>query len=104
MPDIVDILWFEMKDSRPCNTPGGTQPECSQSSQGELSGSLKEQRFFRKDYAVQLGHDKLEGRLVGSLECCWTSTYLFRQSAGAPNEAYFTRYFLQSENFSCASA
>ena len=63
------------------------------------SGASDRQRFFRKDYTVRLGQKQVEGKLVGSLEWYWASTYLFRRNASLPNEAYFTRYFLQSQNF-----
>ena len=69
----------------------------------EPSGDIAHQRLFRKDYAVRLGQKQLEGRLVSSFEWYWSSTYLFRRNASAPNEAYFTRYFLQSEHFGWAS-
>jgi len=55
-------------------------------------------RFFRKDYATSIGPSHLQGELIASLEWYWASTYLYRRSSSAPNEAYFSRYFLQSNN------
>jgi len=52
--------------------------------------------FFRKDYATSVGPPRLQGELLASLEWYWASTYLYRRSSGAPNEAYFSRYFLQT--------
>lgn len=54
--------------------------------------------FFRKDYATSIGPSHLKGELLASLEWCWASTYLYRRSSSAPNEAYFSRYFLQTNS------
>ncbi len=56
-------------------------------------------RFFRKDYTTRIGASALEGALVASLEWYWASTYLYRRISSASNQAYFTRYFLQSQYF-----
>lgn len=56
-------------------------------------------RFFRKDYTTRIGASALEGAIVASLEWYWASTYLYRRISSASNQAYFTRYFLQSQYF-----
>lgn len=55
-------------------------------------------RFYRKDYSMSIGPSHLEGRLVASLEWYLCSTYLYRRKSSYENEAYFTRYFLQTQN------
>ena len=65
-----------------------------------IPGQISERaQFFRKDYAIRLGPEQLDGRLKASLQWYWTSTYLYRRVASAPNEAFYTRYFLQNQNF-----
>jgi hypothetical protein len=54
--------------------------------------------FFRKDYVTSIGPSCLKGELVASLEWYWASTYLYRRSSSESNEAYFSRYFLQTQN------
>ncbi len=53
---------------------------------------------FRKDYGISVGSSHLQGELLASLEWYWASTYLYRRSSNAPNEAYFSRYFLQTNS------
>lgn len=64
--------------------------------------SSERARFYRKDYTVSLGPEQLDGRLKASLQWYWASTYLYRRVASAPNEAFYTRYFLQNQNFGWA--
>ncbi|MEN6500302.1 MAG: hypothetical protein ABFC65_07175 [Rectinema sp.] len=53
---------------------------------------------FRKDYGISIGSSHLQGELLASLEWYWASTYLYRRSSSALNEAYFSRYFLQTNS------
>jgi len=55
-------------------------------------------KFFRKDYTTSIGPSHLHGGLVSSFEWYWASTYLYRRSSSTPNQAYYTRYFLQTQN------
>lgn len=55
-------------------------------------------RFFRKDYATSIGSSHLKGKLLACLEWYWASTYLYRRKSSASNEAYFSRYFLQTNS------
>lgn len=61
--------------------------------------SSERARFYRKDYAVSLGPEQLDGRLKASLQWYWASTYLYRRVFSVSNEAFYTRYFLQNQNF-----
>jgi len=54
--------------------------------------------FFRKDYSKQIGFLPLKGSLVASLEWYWASTYLYRRISSDINGAYYSRYFLQTQN------
>lgn len=64
--------------------------------------SAERARFFRKNYETRLGPEMLAGRLKAGLEWYWASTYLYRRVASAPNEAFYTRYFLQNQNYGWA--
>lgn len=64
-----------------------------------LDGAPMERpRYFRKDYRLDLVSKPLDGGLIATLEAYWASTYLYRRKESASNQAYFTRYFMQSDS------
>jgi hypothetical protein len=59
---------------------------------------MERPKYFRKDYRLDMVGKPLDGGLVATLEGYWASTYLYRRNESAPNQAYFTRYFMQSDS------
>ncbi len=64
-----------------------------------LDGARMERpKYFREDYRLAMVGKPLEGGLVLTLDGYWASTYLYRRSAGSPDQAYYTRYFMQTDS------
>lgn len=55
-------------------------------------------RYFRDDYLLSMVGKPLKGGLVLTLDGYWASTYLYRRKATSSNQAYFTRYFMQTDS------
>lgn len=55
-------------------------------------------RYFREDYRLAMVGKPFEGGLVLTLDGYWASTYLYRRNAGSPEQAYYTRYFMQTDS------
>ncbi|HWR12388.1 MAG TPA: hypothetical protein VN445_11230 [Rectinemataceae bacterium] len=59
---------------------------------------MERPRYFREDYRLEMVGKSLDGGLVATLDAYWASTYLYRRSDTAPNQAYSTLYFMQSDS------
>lgn len=59
---------------------------------------MERPKHFRNDFRLAMVGKPLEGGLVLTLDGYWASTYLYRRSASSSGQAYYTRYFMQTDS------